>query len=114
GQKIGNKKEAFSGRLCRSISLGQEGARRMSSLAEIDPQLIEEAAKAALEHSKNSTDPKPLEDAIKWFRFLVERPGLESDVKARWNINLGTALARLGEREGSGPRLDEAVSAYRE
>jgi tetratricopeptide (TPR) repeat protein len=86
----------------------------MKPPAEIDPRLLEEAANTALEHGSYSPEPEPLEKAIEWFRLLTTQDVVDEATRARWNVSLGNALFRLGERESGTARLEEAVAAYRE
>jgi hypothetical protein len=86
----------------------------MKPFSEIDPRLLEEAANTALEHGQYSAEPEPLKNAIDWFRFLVENSAKGEFGRSRWIVNLGTALAKLGERESGTAKLEEAVTAYRD
>jgi tetratricopeptide (TPR) repeat protein len=68
----------------------------------------------ALEHGQYSAEPEPLEDAIEWFRYLVEHSDEHDVRRSKWIMNLGTALAIRGERDSDPARLTEAIGAYQE
>jgi tetratricopeptide (TPR) repeat protein len=81
-------------------------------LAGVPAGLLEEAARAARDHGAQHPESEPLAAAVAWQRLLVERPADRAE-RARWRVQLGLALWRLGEREAGTARLEEAVAAYR-
>ena len=55
----------------------------MKDLANVDIDLLEEAALAALEHGKFSADQRPLEQSVDRFQALLGRAGSGSQLRTR-------------------------------